>query len=246
MQEQQKLYIIRESIGSLGQQLFDSTRATQSVQAVINPIQRREIDEVRNTPRVLRRFKEVLERLEVRKGDLKPATLAAFYTTDAAMDSFGSTALTAKHQDDAELFVLFFDTDFGATMGIHPILEVSRSKSAKPIPDISTIISDSSEDRERFLGMGSSIDKQAEVYLMIQAEQNRWAKLFNKTTSKKPEGFLLIDERTKQLKRLPNELGPYNLPTHFVPQFVAAGADFSRILFRAIYPISERFIESRQ
>lgn len=246
MQENPNLYIIREAIGHLGYRLFDSTRATQAVQKLIKPVQQKEVGLIRrNSPEVLKGLNEVIARLGIAKTDIKPAALSASYATDAAVDAFQSNVIRAQQEQNPALFILFFDTDFGTSMGAHPILVVTRPGLAKPIPDLATILADSAESMERFFGTVTNIPNQAALYVRMQAEKSRWAALFDETTSKSPQGFILMDERTKQLKGLPNRLGPHNLPNHFVPQFVAAGADFSRALFRAIYPVSERFIASR-
>lgn len=246
MQENPNLYIIREAISHSGYQPFDSTKASQAVHKIITPVQTKEVGLIRrNSPEILKRLNEVITRLGIAKTDIKPAALSASYATDAAVDLFGSNAIRAQQEQSLALFILFFDTDFGASMGAHPILAVTRPGLAKTIPDLATILADSAESQERFFGKVASIPDQAATYVRMQAERSRWAALFNETTSKNPEGFLLMAEITKQLKGLPNRLGSNNLPNHFVPQFVSAGADFSRVLFRAIYPISEQFIASK-
>lgn len=246
MQENPDLYIIRESIGRLRYQPFDSIRAAQAVQKIIRPTQRRELELIRrNSPEVLGRLDKVISRLGIAKTDIKPVALSAYYATDTAVDVLQSNAIAAQQKENLPLFILFFDTDYGASMAAHPILDVARPRLAQAIPDIATVLADSAETMEQFFGTASSIPNQAESYVRMQAERGRWAVLFDETTSKSPKGFILMDERTKQLKGLPNRLGHQDLPNHFVPQFVAAGADFSRALFRAIYPVSAQFIASR-
>ncbi|MDO8429448.1 MAG: hypothetical protein Q7S88_02350 [Candidatus Daviesbacteria bacterium] len=236
-------YIIRKALSQTGYQPFDIARATQAVQKVITPTQEEELELIRsNSSRVHNRLDEVVDRLGVRKSYLGPATLSAFYATDAAVDAFRSNAIRARQDQQPALFILFFDTDFGATMGIHPIIAITKPESAKSIPDLSTVIADTTEESEHFLGKVISITDQASIFLKIQSEKNRWSVLFDETTSKNPKGFILVDELNKQLKGLPNRLEQYNLSEMLVPEFVAAGADFSRAIFRAIYPVSERFI----
>lgn len=246
MQEYLDIYTFRETIGLSGYQPFDSTKANQAVNKLITPIQTKELSLIRrNASEVLIRLNEVIARLGIARTDIKPAALSAYYATDAAVDYFGSNARRAQQKQDSALFILFFDTDCGASMGAHPILEVTGSGLIKPRKDLSIMLADLAERSERFFGNVISIPAQVEVYVGVQAEISRWQQIFDETTGKTPRGFVLMDERTKQLKSLPNRLGPYDFPNYFVPKFVAAGADFSRALFRAIYPISEQFIASR-
>lgn len=246
MQENPDLYFVRESIGRFGYQPFDPARATQVVRQLINPVQQEEVDLIRNnSPKVLRRLDEVVDRLGIAKTDIKPAVLSASYATDAAVDIFLASAISVQQELNPKLFILFFDTDFGASMAAYPILIVTEPGLAQTRPDFATILADAAESRERFFGQSHNIPDQANAYVGDQAEKSRWSALFDETTGKNPKGFILMDERTKQLMGLPNRLGPYKLPDYFVPQFVAAGANFSRALFRAIYPISEQFIASK-
>jgi len=248
MQENSNIYIFRESIGRLGYQPFDSIKANQVINKIITPKQTKEIGLIRRkSPEAYKRLNEVIIRLGITKTDIEPAALSAYYATDAAVDNFQSIAIGAQQNRDPALFILFFDTDFGASMGASPILEVARPELVRTPPgqDIATILSNSVVLRERLFGTNVSLSRQVELIVGLQAEKHRWALLFDETTNKNPKGFILMNERTKQLKNLPNRLSPSNSPDYFVSQFVAAGADFTRILFRTIYPVAEQFIASK-
>lgn len=241
------LYLFRETVGRAGIQPFDSTKATQSVKQIIQPIRQSESDLIKDrSPLILGRFEEALTRLGIKKGDIEPAALSAYYTTDVAVDRFMSNALRAQQDQHFPLLILFFDTDFGSSLAMNPILTASEPQQTQPAPDLSTILADAAKTRKQFFGEHTATSKQARVYKKMQDERERWAILFNETTARNPhKGFILLDERVRQLKALPNRLGPYDLPHYLVRKFVAAGADFSSAIFRAIYPVSEQFIASK-
>lgn len=239
------LYVVRENIARHGYQPFDPTTATQVVQDFTDPWRQKEIESIMgDSPEVLEWLCDIDTDTAMIEPDQRPAALSAHYVMEITRAYFWLNAIKAQEKQDPGQFIYFFDTNFGALMGIIPILDVTTTGIAES--DRATLISDVAEFRRLFFKPFTNIADQAETYLSQEAEKRKWTVLFNETTdeagSKIPKGFILIDERAKQLKGLQNRLGVFNEPEGLVPQFVASGADFSNTLFRAIYPVAEQFI----
>lgn len=237
--EKPSLYTVRETIALIGYQPFDPIRADLVAGRTIEPILKAELNAIkRKKPSVEKRFSDILRRLQINhRNQIDAASLSAFYVTDTAIDDFQSLALIAQGDINPDLLILFYDTDYGASMTTSPLLSSPNAKRPDLNVNLASIISDSAEEVENHLGIQTSLTGQTEVFLKIRENRLRSKVLLDED----PAGFLLIEEAAKNLRGESNRLSESpDFPPFLVPRFVAAGANFAETLYKHIYPVSER------
>lgn len=246
MVENTDLYAIRESIAEAGYQISSPYEANKMLERVIIPFQERELDLIIQDPELIdKRFRRIQEHTGVAAQDFEPAAFAAVYAISITMHQLRPAARVAWLNQFIPDFILFFDTSVGSSSTLHPILESSDALLPKLIP-LSSAISTIAGSAEQASGNAINIADQAQMYLRLDTEVKRSRVLFAETDDRHPQkGFMLLDERLKQIQGVPNRLGPSYVPTFLAREFVEAGADFAAAIFRAIYPQAEQFVTSK-